>query len=164
MQEPFIKKALAIVLVIAVVLTFAVSGVLAAPSPEKGNQYKAQIIKKNGTVYKTTAKGKATVSKLASKGKTKTIKGNILISGKKYTINKVAAKAFSKCKNLKIVKIKWKTMKNRTFSAKAFKGLKKTRLKKIKISINKKMPKKDYKKLRKALLKAGISKKNIKRR
>jgi hypothetical protein len=59
--------------------------------------------------------------------------------------------------------LKIKTTKKVTVSKKAFKGLKKSQLKKIKVRVNKKMSKKNFKKLKTALKKAGIPAKNIKR-
>jgi hypothetical protein len=79
----------------------------------------------------------------------------------KKSVTKINSRAFSKCKNLRTLKIK--TTKKVTVSKKAFKGLKKSQLKKIKVRVNKKMSKKNFKKLKTALKKAGIPAKNIKR-
>lgn len=163
MSKTISRKVLAVFMAVAVMMAFTVTGAFAASSPDKGKKYNAETVVKSGVVYKTTTKGTATISKATAKGKTKTIAESIKVSGKKYKVNKVAAKAFAKCKKLKTLKIKWKSMKGKSFSAKAFKGLKKSQIKKIKIRVNKKMSKKDFNKLKKALLKAGISKKNIKK-
>lgn len=163
MSKTISRKVLAVFMAVAVMMAFTVTGAFAASSPDNGEKFFAETVVKKGAVYKTTKQGTATVSKLTKKGKTKTIAESIKISGKRYQVTKVAAKAFAKCKKLKTVQIRWKSMKGKSFSTKAFKGMKKSKIKKIKVRVNKKMSKKDFSKLRKTLLKAGIKKKNIKK-
>jgi hypothetical protein len=163
MGKSTLRKALAVFMAVAVMMAFTVTGAFAAGSPSKGEEYKAEKVAVAGTTYQTTTKGTATITKAPKKAKTVTVAETVKANGATYTVVKVAKGAFGKDKKLKTLKIKWKTMKGKSFSNKAFKGLKKSKIKKIKVKVNKKMSKKDYKKLVKALTKAGIKKKNIKK-
>ena len=77
------------------------------------------------------------------------------------TLTDFQAKSFTGAKKLKTVKVK--TKKKVTVDKDAFKGLSKTQKKKIVIRVNKKMSNKNFKKLVKQFVKAGIPKKNIKK-
>ena len=137
MGKSTLRKALAVFMAVAVMMAFTVTGAFAASSPQKGEEQKSEKVIKPVGEYKVSSEGTAALAKVkaseAKTIKTKTIFEKIKHNGKYYKVNKVAAKAFSKCKKLKTLKIKWKTMKGKSFSAKAFKGLKKSQIKKIKV-------------------------------
>lgn len=165
MGKSKMKKVLAVLTAVTVMMAFTVTGAFAASSPSKGTE---TVNNKPVGEYTVDLKAKtATFVKVkdskAKSAKTKVIYETISYNGKSYKLTSVAAKAFGKCKKLKTLKIKWKSMKGRSFSKKAFKGLKKSQIAKIKVRVNKKMSKKDFKKLVKMLRKAGIKKKNIKK-
>lgn len=112
--------------------------------------------------YKLSSKGTAALAKI-TKSKQKTIKTKNIYStckynGVTYKVTKINAKAFAKCKKLKTINVKGIYLK--TVDKKAFKGLKKSQIAKIKVKISKKN--KNYKKLKKQFKKAGIKSKNIK--
>ena len=157
------KRGLAIALSVMCMVAFSFTGVFAAGSPTSGKDYKG--INPDGYkagTYDTTYKTKtATLVGVKKSVKAKTI-ATITVKGKKYKVKKVKAKAFAKAKKLKKINIKCTYYVQ--FDKKAFKGLKKSQVKKIKVYINKKMSKKNYKKLKKALIKAGIKKGNIKKK
>ena len=97
---------------------------------------------------------------LFKSGSLKNAKKTITLRVKGKTVS-FGRGAFAKCKKLK--KIDLRACKNISFSKYAFKGLSKAKRAKIKIILPKSMPKAEYKKLVKKLVKMGIKKKNIKK-
>ena len=174
-------------LVLAMMLAFAVAAdALAAGSPEEapttgGNNI---VPKTDGDVESTQVSYTKVIKKIKKTTK-KTVKvgpfkdengkpGNILF--KKNSLKKLkkmrtlkmkgtavsfGRQAFAKCKRL--TKIDLSECKTVKFGKKAFKGLSKAKLKKIKIILPKSMSTAEYKKLKKKLVKMGIKSKNIKR-
>lgn len=171
-----VKKVFTVLMAVAVMMTFTVGSCLAAtssntsgknPSDIKGTvicpvgvyTYFCKANKKTGTcTLKYIRKSKR------SKIKSKTIFASFKRKGRTYKINKVAAGTFKGCKKLRSLRFKSKKWtKSYSFSKKAFKGLKKSQIRKIKVRVNKKMPKADYKRLKKQLKAAGIPAKNIRK-
>lgn len=169
------KRIFTILLAVTVMTAFTVGTGFAATGSNTGGKtedikgtkvcdvgvysYFCKAGKKSGTsTFKSVKKSQR------KKIKTKTIYASFKKDGRKYTVTKVAASAFKGCTKLKTIKIKSsKWTKKYSFSKKAFKGLKKSQIKKIKVKVNKKMSKADFKRLKKQLKAAGIPAKNIKK-
>lgn len=149
------KRVLAIVLAATCMLVFSFSATFAATaSPQDAKPVDGKV---NGE-YQTYKDGHAALIGMTKKSIKKTIPNVRTYKGYAYKITEIQAKAFGKDKNLKKVIVKGKYLKK--VSPKAFKGLKKSQVKKIVVKISKKN--KNYKKLKKQFIKAGIAKKNIK--
>lgn len=180
-----LKKMLAVVLAASLTLSSAVVA-FGATSPTTG-----AVATENKTAVDatdvpaqvtTTAKGEATISKFTDKKATKATIDTVTVNGVEYKVTeikanafkgtkvktvslgenvaKVGKNAFSGAKSLKTVTLANKKV---TVSSKAFSGLSKSAKAKITIKVNSKISKKDYAKLVKALKKAGISEKRIKK-
>lgn len=187
-----IKKGLACALVAALAFTCAAPVTAnAAGSATTSVQPKAQknktanMAKGVKATVDTSSKGTATVKAVTSKSKTSiSVASKVKVNGVDYTVTAIGANAFKKAPKVKTVTlpsgitkinskaftgakklrtIKLKSTKKVTVSKSAFKGLSKSQKSKIVVKISKKMSKKNYNALVKALRKAGISKKNIKR-
>lgn len=170
-----LKKIFTVFMAVTVMMAFTVgTGFAATSSNTSGKTSDTKgTMKCEVGVYKYSAKagkktGTATLIKIKKsqqkKIKTKTIYATCKYKGKTYKTTKVAAGAFKGCTKLKTLKFKTKKWgKSYKFSKKAFKGLKKSQIKKIKVKVNKKMSKKDFKRLKKQLKAAGIPAKNIKK-
>ena len=150
------KRVLAIVLAATCMLVFSFSATFAATaSPQNATPVPGTV----SGEYQTYKDGHAALIGIKSKSiKTKSISDVRTYKGYPYKITTIKAKAFAKAKKLKKINVKGKYLK--TVSSKAFKGLKKSQIKKIVVKISKKN--KNYKKLKKQFIKAGIAKKNIK--
>lgn len=169
-----LKKIFTILMAVTVMMAFTVGTGFAADSSTSGKapatkgkvkcevgvyKYSSKAGKKTGTATLTGIK-KSEQKKI----KTKTIVASCKYKGKTYKTTKVAAGAFKGCTKLQLLKFKSKKWtKSYKFSKKAFKGLKKSQIKKIKVQVNKKMSKADFKRLKKQLKAAGIPAKNIKK-
>ncbi len=143
------KRVFAIVIAATCMLTFSFSMAFAAESPTGGK------VVTNGNVYTTTGTTTAELTKAKNK-KTVLVAQTVVKDKKYYTITKIGPKAFGK--KTKVVKIKSK--KCTSVAKSAFANCKKA---KVIVKVNKKMTAKNFKKLKKALIKAGIKSKNIKR-
>jgi biopolymer transport protein ExbD len=187
-----VKRILAAVLASAMVLATGVSAVAAPsptgteePKYEDNEDGAVEVTGSDATEAYTHIEGYATISKIKkSNKKTYTTPAQVKYNGLTYIVNGVRnglfknatkatkivlgktitnlqPKAFAKLP--KTVKtIQFKATKIQQINKNAFKGLKKSQAKKITVIINKKMDSKSYKKLVKALKKAGF--KNIKKK
>ena len=152
------KRVLAIVLAATCMLVFSFSATFAATAT--GSPQNAKPV--NGKIsgeYQSYKDGHAAlIGIIKTNIKTKKITDVRTYKGYSYKVTEIKAKAFAKAKKLKKIDVKGKYLKK--VNAKAFKGLKKSQVKKIVVKISKKN--KNYKKLKKQFIKAGIAKKNIK--
>lgn len=172
------RKLVAAVVAAACVMTGA-SAAFAAGSPTKGSTPKAEAVTveypKGTDSYQTSADGTAKVTAVnATKTKNATVHSEIVSNNVKYTVTTVATNAFKGQKHVKKIylgrsvvkaekkafsgakklkKVYVRTAKKFTFKKGAFKGLKTG---KMTVYVNKKMSKKNYKKLVKSLRKAGF--------
>lgn len=115
----------------------------------------------NGRTYRVLENGAVWLVSVSKKDKVKNIikvASYITVDGKKYTITRIAAGAFTGCKNLQKVSIASSTIK--TISTDAFDGLSMKQIKKIKVYIKKTNP--YFKTLKKRLVMAGVKNKNVK--
>ena len=170
-----IKKIFTVFMAVTVMMAFTVGTGFAATGSNTSGKAPATkgTMKCEVGVYKYSAKAgkktgtttlKSIKKSMQKKITTKTIFASCKYKGKTYKTTKVAAGAFKGCTKLKLLKFKSKKWgKSYKFSKKAFKGLKKSQIKKIKVKVNKKMSKKDFKRLKKQLKAAGIPAKNIKK-
>lgn len=154
-----LKKSLAVLLAVICLTAVSFTSVFAASSPIKG-----QTVKKSTATY--TIENTKTKTVIYKKVKTNTkktynIPATITVSGKKYKVSTIGAKAFAKCNKAKTIKINSKILTK--VNKKAFKSIKKSVRNKLVVKVTKKMSKANFKKLKKALVKAGLKAKNIKR-
>ena len=157
-----------------------------APAPKPASTVKVAPVAKlgvkiqGGVTIKAGSAGKARIKKVEDR--TTTIKTKTKINGKTYKSFEISKSAVDKTvKTLKIsgtgsIKLDAYAFKNAkaltsisftgkctvSVNKKAFSGLGKSKKEKIKITISKKMSKSKRNKLKKALIKAGIPRKNIK--
>jgi len=169
-----LKKLSAILMALTFVIGVAQPTVAAVKSPTKVMKPVAKKnVKHNSSTYDTTKSGTAHLKKYKKTSKKSlTVPTTMKYNGITYKVNCIHAKAFSKCKKLKTVTIKsnikrikkhaFRSSKVSTvkFAGKSFPSkiesgaFKKSKVKTIKVT--KKMSKKNYKKLKKALRKAGF--------
>lgn len=189
-----VKRILAAVLASAMVLSTGVSAFAApSPTGTQDQKYvdnedkEVSVTNSKATKAYTHVEGFATISKIKrSTVKTYTTPKTVTYNGLVYTVNGVRNNVFKNAVKAKkivlgatitnlytkafgklpktVTTIQFKSKSIRVIDKTAFKGLKKSQAKKIKVIINKKMDSKSFKKLQKALIKAGFSKKNIKKK
>lgn len=155
MVNKMAKCTLLTLMMAAVVTTFSFASCFAAASPVKGNEATShKNVRSSVLVYDLNEKG-AVLTKVWSKKvkslKTATAPAYVTKDGKKYAVVAVKKNAFKGAKKLKTIKFKAK--KALKVEKGAFKGLKTD---KMTIKLNKKMPKKQSAKFKKALKKAGF--------
>lgn len=149
------KKVLAIVLAATCMLVFSFSSVFAATGSPTAGKAEGKVTGE----YQTTVKSTASLIKVIKKNtKTKAIPNVLTSDGVAYKIVAIDKGAFKNAKKLKKINVKGVNLK--TVNKQAFKGLKKSQVKKIVVKISKKN--KNYKKLKKQFIAAGIKKSNIK--
>ncbi len=154
-----IKKAFAGIIAV-LVLTVSVAGAaLAASSPAVGDTKKATT----GTYVATNVKsGYASYKKVKKTSvKNDNISKNVTINGKTYKVNAIANNAYKGVKNLKSINVYSKYLTK--VGKKAFAGISKAKLAKVKVNVTKKMSAARFNKLKKALIARGFKAKNIKR-
>ena len=156
----YFKKTLAIVLAATCMLVFSFGAVFASEtSPTVGDKYDGVSTGEFTVSAVSETGGTASMSGVNDKSiKVKKVPQTTSYGGKTFTVVSIEAKAFSGCKNLKVVKIA--ATKCTKISKSAFSGLKTA---KIKVKVTKKMSKKNFKKVKKQLIAAGIKAKNIKK-
>ena len=155
-----LRKSLAVLIAVVCLTAVSFTSVFAASSPSGGKTTTSA-----NAIYTVSTQAK-TATYTAAKNKTKTVYkvvSYVAKNDKTYKVNAISAKAFKGCKNVKVIKVysRFLTKVNKN----AFKGISKSKLKKVVVRVvNKNMTNKNFKKLKKALIKAGIKASNIKRR
>ena len=171
----------------AAVAADASPGTTTKPTYEDNEDSAVAVTGSDATKAYTHKEGEATISVIKKNNKkTYTTPASVTYKDLKYTVTGVRNGVFKNAKKAKTIVlgktvvnlypkafkslpktvkiIKIKATKIKCIDKTAFKGLKKSQAKKIKVYVNKKMDKKSFDKLKKALKKAGFQAKNIKKK
>jgi len=152
------KRALAAVLAVVCLTVFSVSSVFAADSPTTAKNW-TKTINTGRYSYRVGQKVTAKESPKSRTATSDTIVPTVTHDGKVYKVVRIGKYAYRNCNNLK--KIKVKSQYCNQVNKLAFKGMKKSVKKNLKVVVTKKMSAKNFKALKKLLVKRGLTAKNI---